>query len=295
MPLENMLKNATCNICGEKGKFIISNLNPELDKITQLREDIICQSCGSISRDRMMVYCFQKALGTSTPLSKMKPNKKFRVLETSGTRGHPKYLENLYDYYNILYEPEIIKNENFDVRKYGDLQNLHFQDENFDAILSSDVFEHVRLYKKAFLEVFRVLKQGGFFILQIPFLELEKKNVEFVEALGDKDIYLAPPQYHAANTLVYRTYGGLDLIPLLWRIGFYVRFIETEIPKHAISWQNVILCIKHFTNFPFGHKVRKGRVHSYFRRGDQNAQRKGKLRRHSEVGTKRGVVRLYKT
>ena len=64
-------------------------------------------------------------------------------METSGTRGHPKYLENLYDYYNILYEPEIIKNKNYDVRKYGDLQNLHFQDENFDVILSSDVFEHL--------------------------------------------------------------------------------------------------------------------------------------------------------
>ena len=43
-----------------------------------------------------------------------------------------------------------------------------------------------------------------------------------------------------------------------------------------------------FPNFPFGHKVRKGRAHSYSRRGDQNAQRKGKLRRHSEEGTKRG-------
>jgi len=44
-----------------------------------------------------------------------------------------------------------------------------------------------------------------------------------------------------------------------------------------------------FPNFPFGHKVRKeGRAHNYFRRGDQNAQRKGKLRRHSEEGTKRG-------
>ena len=53
---------------------------------------------------------------------------------------------------------------------------------------------------------------------------------------------------------------------------------------------------KHYIpNFPFGHKVRKGRAHSYFRRGDKNAQRKGKLRKHSEEGTKRGVVRLYKT
>jgi len=47
-------------------------------------------------------------------------------LETSGTRGHPKYLENLYDYYNILYEPEIIKNKNYDVRKYGGFTEFTF-------------------------------------------------------------------------------------------------------------------------------------------------------------------------
>jgi hypothetical protein len=246
---ENVLKNATCNICGEKGKFIISDLN-------NLRENIICQNCDSISRDRMMIYCFQKALGTSIPLFKLRAKKigdvsslfkkhpKNRVLETSGTRGHPKYFEKICDYYNIWYEPELIKKEGYDIRKYGDLQNLHFQNEYFDVILSADVFEHIRLYKKAFSEVFRVLKPGGTFLLQIPFLGIDKKNQELVKVVEDKDVYLAPPQYHASNTLVYRIYGGLDLIPLLWKIGFYIKFIETEIPEHAISQQNIILCYK---------------------------------------------------
>lgn len=244
MRLEESLSHATCNICGQQGEFFISDLNPELDETTQLRENLYCGSCGSISRDRMLIYGFQGVLGISTSLCGMIPNRNIRVLETSGTRGHPKYLENLYDYYNIWYDPGIMKGESYDTRKYGDLENLRFQNDYFDVILSSDVFEHVRLYKKAFLEVFRVLRPGGAFILQVPFLGLEKGNLELVQALGDKDVYCAPPQYHASDTSVYTIFGGLDLIPLLWRIGFYVRFIEAEILQHAISWQNVILCYK---------------------------------------------------
>ena len=244
MSLENKFKDAVCNICGERGNFVISDLDPRLDENTQLRENILCQSCGSSSRDRMLIYGFQEVLGTSQSLSKMQPDKKFRVLETSGVRGHPKYLENLYDYYNVWYEPELMKNGSYDVKKYADLQNLSFQDEYFDVILSSDVFEHIRLYKQAFLEVFRVLKPQGLLILQIPFLGLEKRDLELVEVIGDRDVFLATPQYHASNTLVYRIYGGLDLIPSLWNVGFYVRFIETEIPEYAISWQSMALCYK---------------------------------------------------
>ena len=163
MHLEQTLAYATCNICGQQGEFLISGLNPESDEpiTTQLRDNVFCQGCGSICRDRMLIHGLQEVLDTSTPLSVMIPNKDIRVLETSGARAHPKYLESLYDYYNISYHPEIMKGESYDTRKYGDLENLRFQDDYFDVILSSDVFEHVRLYEKAFLEVFRVLRPGA--------------------------------------------------------------------------------------------------------------------------------------
>lgn len=237
-------EQCTCNICGEKGKFVILNVNPELPELTQLRENIICEKCGSISRDRMVIFALQQYLNTKLPLSLIKANKDFKILDCSATRGHPQYLDANFKYYNIWYEPEMIDNSSFEGRIYGDIQNLEFSDCYIDSVISSDVFEHVRLYKKGLSEVFRVLKPGGIFILTVPFLGLEKRNMELVETLGEKDVFLAPPQYHDSNTLVYRLYGGLDLIPLLWRIGFYVKFIETEIEDHAISWQNIILCQK---------------------------------------------------
>jgi len=216
-----MYSNSSCNICGAKGNFAI---NRELIGSPHIRENILCQNCGSISRDRMLIYELQKSLNVSIPLRKEIPNKKIRILETSGMRGHPILLENIFDYYNIFYDQEIISQGNYDNRKYGDIQNIQFENGYFDVVLSSDVFEHVRLYKSGLLEVYRILKSGGFFLLQVPWLEFETKNSTRIDTIGIHDVHLVPPEYHSSDTLVYRYYGGLDLIPLLWKIGFYVKF-----------------------------------------------------------------------
>jgi len=192
----------------------------------------------------MMIFGLQDHLTTSVPLAKMAVNKQFRVLETSGTRGHPSILNHLFDYYNIFYEPDCLKSADFDKRKFGDLENLTFSDNFFDVILCSDVLEHVRFYEKAISEISRVLKNEGVFILQVPYLGFDKKNYQLVKAQGDKDVFLTEPQYHDAHTLVYQIFGGLDLLPALWKSGFYVKLIEREIPEHAISWQQVINCVK---------------------------------------------------
>jgi SAM-dependent methyltransferase len=230
--------NIICNICGNKLEIQDMKLTPDM------RESLVCKKCGSISRDRMMVFGFQEYLSTNIPLAKMAVNKKFRILETSGSRGHPLILDHIFDYYNIFYEPEILRTSEFDKRKFGDLQHLNFDDNFFDIIFCSDVFEHVRLYEKAFTEVFRVLKKGGMLVLQVPYLGFDKKNQQLVKVHGDTDIFLTEPQYHDANTLVYQIFGGLDLFPELWNKGFYVRLIEREVPEHGISWQQVINCLK---------------------------------------------------
>jgi O-antigen biosynthesis protein len=244
MSLNDKFSESVCNICGETGRFKIKNINPDIDEMTALRENIYCDNCGSISRDRMMIYGFQQCFGLSSPLSKLTQDKHFTVLDTSGTRGHPGYFEKLYDYYNIWYEPDILKSGKYDKRKYGNLEKLTFPDNYFDVILSSDVFEHIRLDLDAFTEVYRTLKPGGCLILQVPFAGVDNNTIELVRVEGDKDIFLAPPQYHAANTLVYRIFGGKELIPNLWNLGFFVKYMDTEIPQNAISRQNMMMCIK---------------------------------------------------
>lgn len=50
----------------------------------------------------------------------------------------------------------------------ADLLNLPFEDEFFDVIFCNHVLEHIVDDKKAMQEIFRVMKPGGWGILQVP-------------------------------------------------------------------------------------------------------------------------------
>lgn len=50
----------------------------------------------------------------------------------------------------------------------ADLQSLPFGDQQFDVVIANHVLEHVHDDLAAFREVHRVLKPGGFAVLQVP-------------------------------------------------------------------------------------------------------------------------------
>jgi len=52
--------------------------------------------------------------------------------------------------------------------KIGSLTNLPFKNEEFEVIICSEVLEHIKDYKKAFLELGRVLKKNGALIVSVP-------------------------------------------------------------------------------------------------------------------------------
>ena len=60
----------------------------------------------------------------------------------------------------IKYAKETFRKENLEFR-IADSLNLPFQDENFDVVICSNVYEHVPDSRKMFGEIFRILKRGG--------------------------------------------------------------------------------------------------------------------------------------
>ena len=61
------------------------------------------------------------------------------------------------------------------LKKYGDIgldvqaaEELQFENETFDIVLSFDLFEHIAQVDRHISEVFRVLRPGGYYLFQTP-------------------------------------------------------------------------------------------------------------------------------
>jgi len=219
-----------CNVCGSRAGFAPNGGHP--------KEGFDCLSCGSISRDRMLISVLGLCLGEAGPLGTWQRNPSLTILETSGFRAHPDLLDGRFRYMNLVYD---------DVAAHGvrgDLQRLPVRDESLDVVISAEVFEHVRDDEMGFAEVERVLKDGGYFVLQVPVLGESEESRTLVEVRNGEEVYLSPPEYHANNSLVYRYYGN-DLVDRLGRLtGMRVMLLRSSSPENEIRGQALIVAQK---------------------------------------------------
>ena len=225
-----------CNICGWSGEFF----KPEMD-----REGTMCRNCSSTSRHRAVAYIIGQLLKQgSLPVFQWPVDKSLRILESSARGPHPVMFAQKFDYFAVEYDPAKIA-EGKHPREYADFQNLHYDDEMFDLVVASDVFEHVRKDEDGYRQIYRVLKPGGSFIMTVPYDHRRLETIIRVDTSGKEDVHLLEPEYHGGggHTLTYRNYGR-DLLALLHRIGYAVGHISLHVPAFAITRQSVIIGTK---------------------------------------------------
>jgi len=109
----------------------------------------------------------------------------------------------------------------YGLKKYGDIklqvqpaEDLQFEDQAFDVVLSFDLFEHIARIDKHISEVSRVLRQNGYYLLQTP---NKYSNVIF-ETLYHKSLKWrrAHPSLHTPGQLRKRLSGH----------GFEIKFVK---------------------------------------------------------------------
>ena len=218
-----------CNLCGWQGKF----LNPNGD-----REGLHCGNCGSSSRSRAVVYVLGTLYGVQgQPLFSWPARREVSILESSARGMMPLMLHDKFDYRPTEYDADRIAAGD---DRYADFQDLSMGEGSFDIVIASDVFEHVRRDRKAFAEVFRVLKPGGTFLLTVPYDHTRAETLVRVDTSGETDVHLMEPEYHGGggHTLTYRHYGR-DLLSALKNTGFAVVHHVIEIPQFGITHQSV--------------------------------------------------------
>lgn len=115
-----------------------------------------------------------------------------------------------------------------------DVTAIKFEDNSFDFILCLSVIEHVVNDKKAICELFRVLKHGGYAIIEVPINYDLKETVEFLTK---------NEKIHHNKDLHVREYGP-DFIDLLKKIGFkiYIINFKKELPINKINFYGLMNC-----------------------------------------------------
>jgi SAM-dependent methyltransferase len=135
--------------------------------------------------------------------------------------------------------PDVPPGQERDGVRCEDLTALTFADASFDLVVTSDIFEHVRIPELGFREVHRVLRPGGRHVFSIPIQEPWRSNtLERVDTSSSEDVHLLPPQYHLGPKhslhLVYNEFGR-DLLELLDRVGFDTEVVPFECPSPEAS------------------------------------------------------------
>ncbi|HEX5167897.1 MAG TPA: class I SAM-dependent methyltransferase [Cyclobacteriaceae bacterium] len=142
--------NVTCPVCGKSfTKFLpYGRINP--------RPNALCPNCLALERHRLIwMYLREKTEFF---------NKKLKVLHIAPEACFIKRFEKQHGdgYITADIESPLAKVK-------MDIHSIPFGSDTFDVVLCNHVLEHVDDDIKAMREIHRVLKPGGFSIMQVPF------------------------------------------------------------------------------------------------------------------------------
>jgi SAM-dependent methyltransferase len=129
-----------------------------------------------------------------------------------------------------------------------DVLHMPFPEKTFDAIICNHVMEHVADDAVAMAEVYRVLKPGGWALLQVPIaLALARgQTIEDPGAISQADrIRVFGQADHV------RLYAAADYVERLEQTGFRVTVSQcaTELPGDAVKYalepqEHIFVCGK---------------------------------------------------
>ena len=171
-----------CNICGKYSKtFLPFGVDSEIARTkrvvgTGVRAQCICPKCGSLDRDRWLLYLISNKttmLDEKCNILHFAPEKNLREYFKS-KRTPAKY-----------YDCDLFK-ENASIQV--DMTDIPFEDDSFDYIIAGHVIQQIKNEKKAISELKRVLKPSGTIILSFPIcMDQDTSESSDVISMEDKE------------------------------------------------------------------------------------------------------------
>ena len=149
-----------CAVCNSSQPFIADyQFAGEENGVPRInwRERLVCPNCGCNNRQRFML---QKVF------ERYEPGMQVLLYEQS-TEAFKRIQREIPDVAG--FEPVRGDRGSEEGIQYQDICRLEYPDEEFELLVSNDVFSETGEYEKAFREAARVLKPGGRMIFTVPF------------------------------------------------------------------------------------------------------------------------------
>lgn len=212
-----------CWVCGAHSRFVRNHRS--------IREGFRCGECLASLRYRGQAQALIEYYGTvqtrsMADLVSLTRFRRLKIFEPGLSGPLRKYLTKLAAYQNSFFWDDVETGTFRDGIQCQNLEELTFDSESIDLVISSDIMEHVRKPWKAFKDIHRVLKPAGMHVFSIPVQKpLPLKCTDRVDTSSETDKYLVDPHYHGdgigGKSLVYIDYGW-EIIAKLSSMGYSV-------------------------------------------------------------------------
>lgn len=219
-----------CPCCG--------NISYTTNHSKNLRETLQCEICGATNRQRQLSAMIASLYGY-TSLAEMGHATELVIYNTECSRCLHDMLKHAVNYQCSEYLPSpYTSNYALNGVQHQNLEELTFDSDSIDLVITTDVMEHVGSATTAFKEIYRVLRQGGHHVFTLPFLVDTYTQDTRAVAVGKTVQYLKDKVFHddpcsPDGSLVFRHFA-LDLLPQLEFIGFKTQLFKLYEPELGI-------------------------------------------------------------
>ncbi len=127
----------------------------------------------------------------------------------------------------------------------ADIVDLPFEDNSFDIIICNHVLEHIVDDRKAMSELYRVMKSGGWGIVQVPMKNSLEKTYEDFTITDPKERQKHFGQYDHVRWYGMDYFDRLKSVGFETEINFYSqKFSEADIKRFGLNKNEILPVVR---------------------------------------------------
>lgn len=210
-----------------------------------LRDNYLCARCGSIPRERAIMFCIDRHFPAWRDLT---------IHESSpAARATSRRLSTeCSNYIGSQYYPDIPLGGERNGFRNENLEKLTFDDNSVDLHITQDVFEHIFDPAAAFREIARTLKPGGAHIFTTPIVNKDAPTRWCAKLNSDGSIQhlIDPPEYHgnpvSDDGALVTVHWGFDITQYIFEAsGLFTDIVYIDALEYGIRAEYIEVLITH--------------------------------------------------